>query len=60
MWIDEYEDHEAYEKMGKAIEDDLEVKVLKEKWHSKWDPIRIPGSFKAELWTERVKVELKK
>jgi hypothetical protein len=60
MWIDEYEDQKAYDKMSKAIEEDPEVVKLKKKWHSKWDPIRVPGSLKAELWIERVKVELKK
>ncbi|MGD0331258.1 MAG: hypothetical protein ABSB40_12585 [Nitrososphaeria archaeon] len=60
MYIDEYEDQKAYDKMAKMIEEDPEVIKLKKKWNSKWDQIRIPGSFKSELWTERVKVELKK
>jgi hypothetical protein len=60
MWIDEYEDREAYDKMSKAVKKDPEVEKLKEKWHSEWDPMRIPGSMKAELWIERAKVELRK
>jgi len=58
-WIDEYEDREAYEKMAKAIEEDTEVVKLKNQYHSKWDPLRVPGSFKAELWTEQLKSDLK-
>lgn len=58
-WIDEYEDREAYDKMTKAIEEDTEVVKLKNQWHSMWDPLRVPGSFKAELWTERLRSDLK-
>ena len=60
MWIDEYEGREAYDRMERAIEADPEVAKMKEKWHSMWDPMRIPGSLKSELWTEKLKVELKK
>jgi hypothetical protein len=58
-WIDEYEDREAYEKMTKAIEEDTEVVKLNIQGHSKWDPLRVPGSFKAELWTEQLRSDLK-
>jgi hypothetical protein len=60
MYIDEYEGREAYDKAMKAIAKDPMVKKHKKKWLALWDPMKIPGSFKAELWTERVKVELKK
>jgi hypothetical protein len=60
MVIDEYEDREAYDKMCKAMKEDPELKKLEEKWHSKWDPMSIPGSLKAQHWIERAKVELKK
>lgn len=60
MNIDEYEGREAYDKMMKAIEEDPWVKSFEAKWRSVSDPMRVPGSFKVELWTERVKVELDK
>jgi hypothetical protein len=60
MWIDEYEDREAYDRMCEAIEEDPEIGKLKMKWHSKWDPMRIPGSMKSGLWAVRVKVDLEK
>jgi hypothetical protein len=59
-WIDEYEDREAYDKMAKAKDEDPELARMNKQWHSKWDPMRVPDSFKAELWTERVRVDLKK
>jgi len=59
-WIDEYEDREAYDKMAKAIEENPEIVKIMKQWHSEWDPMRVPDSFKAELWTERVRVDLKK
>jgi hypothetical protein len=60
MNIDEYEGREAYDKMMKAIKEDPEVKKFEAKWRSVSDPMRVPGSLKVELWTERLKVELKK
>ena len=60
MNIDEYEGREAYDKMLKTIKEDPEVKKLEAKWRSVSDPMRVPGSLKVELWTERVKVEFKK
>jgi hypothetical protein len=33
---------------------------MKKQWHSQWDPMRVPGSMKTELWTERLRVELEK
>jgi hypothetical protein len=60
MWIDEYESKEDYDKMYKAIENDREVNKLKKKWDSLWNPMIVPGSRRSELWTEMVKVELRK
>ena len=45
-WIDKYEDREAYDKMTKAVEQDPETVKLKSQYHSKWDPLRVLGSFK--------------
>jgi hypothetical protein len=56
-WIDEYEDREAYDKMSKAIEGDPETVKLKNEYHSKWDPLRVAGSFKAQIWTERLRLD---
>lgn len=56
-WIDEYEDREAYDKMMKAGEEDPEVVKLKNQYHSRWDPLRVQGSFKAQLWTEKLRVD---
>jgi len=55
-WIDEYPNREAYDKMAKAYEADPDVVKLKNEYHSKWDPLRVPGSFKAQLWTERLRL----
>jgi hypothetical protein len=56
-WIDEYEDREAYDKMVKAVDGDPETAKLKNEYHSKWDPLRVPGSFKAQIWTERLRLD---
>jgi len=60
MFLDEYDNREAYDKMRNAIEQDPELVKMNIQRHSKWDPMRVPDSFKAELWTERVRVDLKK
>jgi hypothetical protein len=60
MNIDEYEGREAYDKMMKAIKEDPCVSNFEAKWRSVSDPMRIPGSSKAGLWTEKIRVELKK
>jgi hypothetical protein len=59
MWIDEYEDRETYNKMMKAIDEDPEVVSKKKEWHSKWDPMRIPGSVKTEVWTPKLDYQLR-
>lgn len=60
MSIDEYEDREAYDKMMKAWEEDPELVKYNKEWKAQWDPMRVPDSLKAELWTERLRVELKR
>jgi hypothetical protein len=60
MWIDEYENREAYDKMSKAWEEDQELAKYKKEHKAQWDPMRVPDSFKAELWTERLRVDLRK
>jgi len=57
--IDECEDNQAYDKMTKALEDP-EIVKLKSKYHSKWNPLVVPDSFKPELWIVKVKVDLKR
>jgi len=60
MNIDEYTGRKEYDRMMKAVEEDPWVKRFEAKWRSVSDPMRVPGSFRVELWTERVKVELDK
>jgi len=61
MYIDEYEDREAYDKMMKAFAEDLELVKLKKEWKPKWDPLIVPGSKKGEVWieVEKLRVELR-
>ena len=49
-----------FEARARAIKEDPDVVKMKKQWHSQWDPMRVPGSMKTELWTERLRVELKK
>jgi hypothetical protein len=57
IWIDEYQDRETYDRQEKILQEDPEVVALKQKWHARWDPIRIPGSMKTECWLEQFRVE---
>ena len=52
MWIDEYENQEAYDKMNKAFSDDPELSRLS-------CPVALfaPGSHKTGLWTEHFRVD---
>lgn len=66
MFIDEYEDREAYDKTMKALgigeelgQGDPEVVRKMKEWHLQWDPLIVPGSWKIERWTERTRVEFK-
>ena len=57
MWINEYENRDAYDKMMKAMEEDDELVRLRNQWHGKWEPMMVPGSLKRQLWTERFRVD---
>jgi hypothetical protein len=57
MWIDEYENQEAYERMSKALRDDPELSKYKEQAHSRADTLFVLGSLKTELWTEHFRVD---
>jgi hypothetical protein len=53
MWIDEYENQEAYDRMSKALRDDPELsKIMICPLH-----MFVPGSHKTELWTEHLRVD---
>jgi hypothetical protein len=64
MFIDEYEDREAYDKTIKAIgigegvaQGDPEVVRKMNEWDSQCGPLIVPSSWKLERWTERQKVD---
>jgi hypothetical protein len=57
MWIDEYENQEACERMSKALRDDPELSKYKEQAHSRADTLFVLGSLKTELWTEHFRVD---
>lgn len=53
MWIDEYENQEAIDRMLKTIRDDPELsKIMVCPLH-----LFVPGSMKTELWTEHFRVD---
>jgi hypothetical protein len=53
MWIDEYENQEAIDRMSKTIRDDPELsKIMVCPLH-----LFVPGSMKTELWTEHFRVD---
>ena len=52
-WIDEYEDQKAYDKMGKAMQTDAEIVKVKAKSMKDWESVRVPNSFKTEIWVEK-------
>ena len=61
MFLDEYEDLEAYEKWMKAVREDPELVKLMNEWFPKWDALIVPESKKGEVWNEveKLRVELK-
>lgn len=60
MFLDEYDDREAYDKTMKTMREDPEVAKLADAWMPKWDDLIVPGSRKkGEVWTEVLRVELK-
>jgi hypothetical protein len=50
MWIDEYEDQKAY---NKPMETDAGIVKVKAKFMNDWECIRVPNSFKREVWVEK-------
>jgi hypothetical protein len=62
MFLDEYDDREAYDKTMKTMHEDPEVAKLADEWYPKWDAVIVPGSRKkGEVWTEveKLRVEFK-
>ena len=49
-WIDEYEDQKAY---NKPMDADAELVKVKAKFRKDWDSVRVPNSFKTEVWIEK-------
>jgi len=57
MWIDEYENQEAYDRMSKALRDNPELSKYRQQAHSRIDTLFVLGSLKTELWTEHFRVD---
>jgi hypothetical protein len=49
-WIDEYQDQKAYDK---PMEKDAELVKVKAKFVKDWESVRVPNSFKREVWVEK-------
>jgi hypothetical protein len=50
MWIDEYKDEKAY---SKPMETDAGIVKVKAKVIKDWESLRVPNSFKTEVWVEK-------
>lgn len=62
MFLDEYDNREAYDKNMKTMREDPEVVKLADEWFPKWDALIVSGSRKkGEVWTEleKLRVEFK-
>jgi hypothetical protein len=62
MFLDEYDNHEAYDRTMRAMREDPEVAPIVDAWFPKWDAVIVPGSKKkGEVWTEveKLRVEFK-
>jgi hypothetical protein len=57
MWIDEYENQEAYDRMSKTLHEDPELSNYRSQAHSRFDALFVPGSLKTEVWTEYFRVD---
>jgi hypothetical protein len=57
MWIDEYENQEAYDRMSKALHEDPELSNYRQQATSRFNSLMISGSRKTELWTEHFRVD---
>lgn len=53
MFIDEYEDQKAYGKEMKAVQSDAEIVKFKAKFCKEFESLRVPNSFKTEVWVEK-------
>jgi hypothetical protein len=53
MFIDEYEDQKAYDKEMKAVQSDVEIVKFKAKFYKGFESLRVPNSFKTEVWIEK-------
>ena len=52
-WIDEYPDRRAYGKTMRVLYADAEVIKVKAKFMKEWESVRVPNSFKTEVWIEK-------
>ena len=57
MWIDEYENQEAYDRMSKAFARDPDLSNYRDQAHSRLDALLVPGSLEIEVWTEHFTVD---
>jgi hypothetical protein len=63
MFLDEYDNREAFDKTMKTMREDPEVAPVADEWFPKWDALIVPASKKkGEVWTEveKLRVELRK
>jgi len=62
MFVDEYDNREAYDKNMRTMHEDPEVTRLADEWFPKWDAVMVPESKKkGEIWSEleELRVEFK-
>jgi len=52
MFLDEYERPEDYERWMRAVREDPELPALMKPFFPNWDALVVPGSKRAEVWTE--------
>ena len=57
IWIDEYENQEACDRMMKALHEDPELSRFRERATSRFNALLVPGSRKNEVWTEHFRIE---
>jgi hypothetical protein len=52
-WIDEYQNKKAYDETGKAMRTNAGIVKVKAKFMKDWESLRVPKSFKTEVWVEK-------
>ena len=57
MWIDEYENQDAYDRMYNALHNDPELAKNRQQASSRFDALQVPGTRKTELWTEHFRLD---